>query len=53
MRLHDGKWARELWLPLGKYEYLFVVDGQWTPHPESADRLPNPFGGCNSVMRVD
>lgn len=53
MRLHDRKWARELWLPIGQYEYLFVVDGQWIPDPSAPDRVPNPFGGYNSVTRVE
>ena len=27
--LGDGKWAKELTLPPGRYEYRLVVDGQW------------------------
>jgi len=53
MRLHDGKWAKELRLPAGRYEYLFVVDGGWTPDPKATDYAPNPFGGCNSVLLVE
>jgi hypothetical protein len=53
MRLHDGKWAKELRLPTGRYEYLFVVDGQWIADPKALDFVPNPFGGCNSVMKVE
>jgi 1,4-alpha-glucan branching enzyme len=52
VRLHDGKWAKELWLPTGRYEYLFVVDGQWTADPKANDHAPNPFGGSNCVIEV-
>lgn len=36
----------------GTYEYLFVVDGQWTPDPSALEVVPNPFGGCNSILKV-
>jgi hypothetical protein len=52
MSLHDRKWAKELWLPFGRYEYLFVVDDGWIPDPGVRDRVPNPFGGRNSVLYV-
>lgn len=53
MRLHDRQWAKELWLPAGRYEYIFVVDGQWIADPKARDYVPNPFGGCNSVLKVE
>jgi len=53
MRLHDCKWAKELWLPAGRYEYLFVVDGQWIADPKAQDYVPNPFSGCNCVLKVE
>ena len=28
-----GKWVKELMLPPGSYEYLFVADGKWIPDP--------------------
>jgi hypothetical protein len=43
----------EVSLAPGRYEYLFVVDGRWTPDPKATDYLPNPFGGCNSVRQVE
>jgi len=48
----DGRWMRELWLPPGQYEYLFVVDGEWTFDPNTTDYMPNLFGGMNAVMEV-
>jgi 1,4-alpha-glucan branching enzyme len=50
--LGQGRWAKDLVLPPGKYEYRLVVDGQWTPDPLAAETVPNPFGGVNSVREV-
>ena len=47
-----GRWAQDLVLPPGKYEYLFHVDGQWTPDPQARGYTPNPFGGKNSLLEV-
>ena len=47
-----GRWLKELVLPPGRYEYLFVADGQWLPDPLAQESVPNPFGGVNSVITV-
>lgn len=47
-----GKWAKELMLPAGTYEYLFVADGKWLPDPLAKEAVPNPFGGVNSLLTV-
>ena len=33
IRLGDGKWAKDLALTPGRYEYLFFVDDTWVPTP--------------------
>ena len=48
----QGRWRKELALPPGTYEYLFVVDGRWLADPLARATTPNPFGGVNSVIRV-
>jgi len=48
----DGRWVKELALPLGTYEYLFVVDGEWMEDPRATESTPNPFNRNNSVLRV-
>ena len=48
----QGRWAKDLALPPGDYEYRLVVDGQWLPDPQVAETVPNPFGGLNSIRRV-
>jgi 1,4-alpha-glucan branching enzyme len=50
--LDQGRWAKDLTLPPGHYEYCLVVDGQWKPDPQAAETVPNPFGGVNSIRRV-
>jgi 1,4-alpha-glucan branching enzyme len=47
-----GAWVKELAVSPGRYEYLFVVDGQWLPDPKAKEFAPNPFGGQNSVLVV-
>ncbi len=50
--LGQGRWAKDLALPPGDYEYRLVVDGQWTLDPLAAENVTNPFGGLNSVCKV-
>jgi hypothetical protein len=52
IRLNDGKWAKELALPPGRYEYRFVVDGEWVDDPTATELIPNPFGTANAVLVV-
>jgi len=49
---HD-RWVKELALPSGRYEYLLVVDGVWVCDPSAPNQVPNPHGGCNSVLAVE
>jgi chromosome partitioning protein len=51
----DGEtrvWTKILRLPPGKYQYRYVVDGEWRDDPENPEREPNPVGGRNSVLVV-
>jgi len=49
----NGGWKATLWLPPGRYEYRFVVDGaQWCSDPRAKDSVPNDFGSTNSVVVV-
>lgn len=51
--LNKGRWAKELALPPGTYEYCLVVEGAYLPDPLARETVPNPFGGVNSVLRVE
>jgi len=46
----NGRWVGDLTVRPGRYEYLFVVDGQWIPDPNAKESVANPFGGKNSVL---
>lgn len=48
---HD-RWVKELSLPPGRYEYRFVVDGEWICDPAAVEKVPNLFGGLNGVFTV-
>jgi 1,4-alpha-glucan branching enzyme len=45
-------WKTTLSLPLGRYEYRFVVDGQWMSDPRATESAKNAFGTTNSVLFV-
>jgi 1,4-alpha-glucan branching enzyme len=49
--LGNGRWAKELRLPPGRYEYCFVVDGHWLPDPLALESSGSR-GGHNSVLIV-
>ena len=49
----DGRWMKKLTLPPGVYEYRIVADGEWMPDPLAWESAPNPFGGLNSVLKVE
>ena len=47
-----GTWKATVWLPAGRYEYRFVVDGQWISDPGARESVRNAFGSINSVLVV-
>ena len=47
-----GWWVKGLTLPPGRYQYRFVVDGQWVPDPNAAATELGPDGHDNSVLVV-
>ena len=51
-REKDGQWKGSMSLRPGRYEYRFIVDGEWREDPASSDNVPNPYGGVNSVLDV-
>ena len=50
--LQPGRWAKDLTLAPGAYEYRLVVDGQWVTDPLARQTVPNPFGTDNAVLQV-
>ena len=50
--LGNGRWVKELSVGPGRYEYMFVADGQWLPDPGAKEHVENPYGGKNSVLVI-
>lgn len=51
-RNKNGVWKVKVALPPGRYEYLFLVDGNWWTDPENPTTVWNSFGSANSVLEV-
>ena len=49
----EGGWQTDLSLEPGRYEYRFVVDGQWLSDPNVTESVENQFGSTNSILIVD
>ena len=52
IRAGNGKWAMDIKLKPGTYEYRLVVDGNWRPDPSADHAIMNPFGERNSLLTV-
>ena len=53
-RTRDGVWSVMLPLNEGRYQYMFLVDGQrWMADPLAAETSDDGFGGENSVLDVE
>lgn len=51
---HDGSgvWRALLRLEPGAYEYRLLVDGEWKDHADATERVANPYGTENCVLKV-
>lgn len=49
----DGVWSIYINIPPGEYEYKFVVDGNYIVDPNNPNTVPDPYGGENSLIKVD
>jgi len=50
----DGVWATTLKLEPGRYEYMFILDGQkWVPDPEAYRYVRDGFGNKNAVIEIN
>ena len=53
MKRHDdGHWGTTVALAPGRYQYKFIVDGQWITDPAAQQNVPNEHGSLNSVVEV-
>jgi 5'-AMP-activated protein kinase regulatory beta subunit len=47
-----GLFDRTLLLPEGRYEYKFVIEGEWTADPGCPRWVVNEFKTLNSVLEI-
>jgi 1,4-alpha-glucan branching enzyme len=52
-KFKDGVCRKKVQLKPGRYEYLFLVDGDWRTDPQNDARCTNPFGMENSVIQIN
>lgn len=51
-KFKDGICKKKVKLKPGRYEYRFIVDGNWWTDPRSNDTCPNAFGTQNSIINI-
>ena len=51
-KFKDDIWKKMVQLKPGRYEYQFVVDGQWWCDPANNNRVTNPYCTENCVIEV-
>jgi len=47
-----GIGKRRLLLAPGRYQYKFIVDGDWIADPTAQNNVPNEHGSLNLVVEV-
>jgi 1,4-alpha-glucan branching enzyme len=47
-----GRWTKIVTLAPGRYEYKFLIDGQWHNDPSNDQMVPNTFGTHNNILQV-
>ncbi len=47
-----GKWETTISLAPGRYQYKFVVDGDWKTDPQAQEQVWNEHGTLNSVIEI-
>jgi len=48
----NGEWRKRVNLQPGRYEYKFIVDGEWQVDPDASEWARNTFGSENSVLQL-
>jgi 1,4-alpha-glucan branching enzyme len=53
LKASNGIWKTSIELAPGRYEYRFLVDGEWRNDPKCTTLDANPYGGDNCVIALD
>lgn len=48
----NGVWNKTVMLPVGTYEYKFLIDGDWKLDPQNNHICPNCFGSQNNIINL-
>ncbi|MDP1854098.1 MAG: helix-turn-helix domain-containing protein [Candidatus Omnitrophota bacterium] len=48
----NGAWKANVNLKPGRYEYKFIVDGQWWTDPSNKNTTSNSYGSHNSLKEI-
>lgn len=51
-KLKSGLHKKSKKLQPGRYEYRFIIDGQWCCDPANEQRCTNDFGEENSILEI-
>ena len=51
-RYGDGHWEATVQIAPGRYQYKFIIDGEWIPDPLARENVWNQHGSLNSVLEV-
>lgn len=51
-KFKNGTCTKKLKLKPGRYEYQFIVDGNWWTDPANTERTSTEFGSENSVIFI-
>lgn len=51
-RQNENKWVLRREVPVGRYEYKYVVDGVWMTNWENPTSHPNKEGQVNNILEV-
>ncbi|MBN1793903.1 MAG: AAA family ATPase [Candidatus Omnitrophica bacterium] len=51
-RNKEGIWQRKIKLEPGRYQYRFLVDGEWFDETQIRQFIPNEYGTKNTVITV-
>jgi hypothetical protein len=49
----EGGFLRHVVIPPGRYQYRFIVDGEWTLDPSNNVTENSPAGRANNVLVVN
>jgi 1,4-alpha-glucan branching enzyme len=52
LNIGQGRWTAYLFLPPGRYQYQYIVDGCWTHDRRASELVDNAIGTINSVLEV-